>query len=137
MRRRNFHEIAQPSIIIIPMIDIMLFLLVFFMLSTMYRVEVNSLSVSLPGASHGERPEDKKILSITIDKDGHIFYDRDREPSSEVREKAEATLMTAPETAFVIRADRETNYSAVASVIDSLKAADAKHVSLAAGQGKR
>ena len=34
--KRNFHLLSQPEVIIIPMIDIMLFLLVFFMVSTIY-----------------------------------------------------------------------------------------------------
>lgn len=39
MKLRNYRETKQPDLNIIPMIDIMFFLLVFFMLSTMYMVE--------------------------------------------------------------------------------------------------
>lgn len=42
-----------------------------------------------------------------------------------------------PETIFVIRGDRDTNYADITSVLDSLKAAGARHVSLAAESGKR
>lgn len=136
MRKRNFHEMETPSVIIIPMIDIMLFLLVFFMISTMYRVDVNGLPVSLPGAAHGERPAEKKVVPITIDQEGRVFYDKDKEPAEQVKEKAQASLMTGADTSFVIRADEKTDYAAVASVLDSLKAAGAQHVSLAGGRGK-
>lgn len=125
-----------PSVIIIPMIDIMLFLLVFFMISTMYRVDVKGLSVSLPAGAHGTRPEEKKVIPITIDKEGRVFYDKDKEPTSGVKDKAKADLMTSSEASFLIRADRDTSYSDVASVLDSLKAAGAGHVSLAGGRGK-
>ena len=45
--KRNFHLLSQPEVIIIPMIDIMLFLLVFFMVSTIYMVHLNTLPVNL------------------------------------------------------------------------------------------
>lgn len=48
--KRNFHLLSQPEVIIIPMIDIMLFLLVFFMVSTIYMVHLNTLPVNLPAA---------------------------------------------------------------------------------------
>ena len=41
--RRNFHDVREPLVMIVPMIDIMLFLLVFFMLSTMYMVNASTL----------------------------------------------------------------------------------------------
>ena len=43
MKLRNYRETKQPDLNIIPMIDIMFFLLVFFMLSTMYMVEQKTL----------------------------------------------------------------------------------------------
>lgn len=45
--RRNFHDVREPLVMIVPMIDIMLFLLVFFMLSTMYMVNASTVQVSL------------------------------------------------------------------------------------------
>ena len=39
MRLREWREKKQPDLMIIPMIDIMFFLLVFFMISTIYMVE--------------------------------------------------------------------------------------------------
>jgi biopolymer transport protein ExbD len=53
--RRDFHITDKPVIMIIPMIDIMLFLLVFFMISTLYMVQLNSLSVNLPAAAASQR----------------------------------------------------------------------------------
>ena len=60
---------------IIPMIDIMLFLLVFFMLSTIYMVQTNNFNVNLP-QSEGEKHETKSnITSITVTADGEIYFE--------------------------------------------------------------
>ena len=50
MRLRDRKGFDKPEIIIIPMIDIMFFLLVFFMLSTLYMVNLKTVDVNMPKA---------------------------------------------------------------------------------------
>ena len=50
MQLRNVRDRKTPELIIIPMIDIMFFLLVFFMLSTMYMIDLKTIPVKLPQA---------------------------------------------------------------------------------------
>ena len=54
MRLRERRSMTKPEVNIIPMIDIMFFLLVFFMMSTLYMVNIKTVNVSLPQASHAE-----------------------------------------------------------------------------------
>lgn len=42
----------SPQIMIIPMIDIIFFLLVFFMLSTLYMTDQQTIKINLPQAAH-------------------------------------------------------------------------------------
>ena len=49
LRERRISE--NPRLMIIPMIDVIFFLLVFFMMSTMFMVEQKVLPVTLPAAS--------------------------------------------------------------------------------------
>ena len=53
--RRDYRVVKEPTVMIIPMIDIMLFLLVFFMISTIYMVQANTLPVNLPAAAAARR----------------------------------------------------------------------------------
>ena len=129
--KRNFHLLSQPEVIIIPMIDIMLFLLVFFM------VNLNTLPVNLPAAQAARSETKPTVVSVTVNKAGHVFYDMDTKPTAGISERVKKTLAEKPETIFVIRGDRDTNYADITSVLDSLKAAGARHVSLAAESGKR
>ena len=50
MKLRDSRSLKQPELMIIPMIDIMFFLLVFFMLSTMYMVDLKTIPIKLPKA---------------------------------------------------------------------------------------
>ncbi len=48
MRLRDRRSFRKPEVMIIPMIDIMFFLLVFFMLSTLYMVDLKTIPVNMP-----------------------------------------------------------------------------------------
>ena len=54
MKFRERRAVENPRLMIIPMIDIIFFLLVFFMMSTMFMVEQKVLPVTLPSASTAE-----------------------------------------------------------------------------------
>lgn len=48
MRLKDRRAFSKPEVMIIPMIDIMFFLLVFFMLSTLYMVDLKTIPVNMP-----------------------------------------------------------------------------------------
>ena len=108
--RRNFHDVREPLVMIIPMIDIMLFLLVFFMLSTMYMVNASTVQVNLPQAASAQQDTRPHIISITVTEDGKILFDRDDEPTRELTAKVKAQLESDPETVFVVRGDKKADY---------------------------
>ena len=74
MKRRDFRENKSPLVMIIPMIDIMLFLLIFFMLSTIYMVQTNNFNVNLPRSEISGQEAKKNIVSVTVTEDGNLFY---------------------------------------------------------------
>lgn len=129
--RRNFHVTEKPLIMIIPMIDIMLFLLVFFMISTLYMVQLNSLSVNLPAAAASQRETRPSLVSITVLDSGSVLYDLDSRPEENLGSRIRNTLAADPDTVFVLRGDRRASYEAIASVLDELKKSGARHVSIA------
>ena len=118
--KRNFHILKQPSVIIIPMIDIMLFLLVFFMISTIYMVQVNTMQITLPSVVNAKTETKSNIISVTIDKDGHVFYDMEKQPTIEIIGAVKKTIAENPDSIFIIRADRNVNYFYVTDTIDSI-----------------
>ena len=54
MKLRSMKVQEEPKLMIIPMIDIIFFLLVFFMISTMTMVQQNTFKVGLPQASSAQ-----------------------------------------------------------------------------------
>ena len=131
MRRRDFREKNQPLVMIIPMIDIMLFLLVFFMLSTIYMVQTNSLPVSLPQSSTATQETRPNVVPITILASGDVLFDKDTVPNQKLAEKIQKALAEDKNAIFVLRGDKSARYESVVAVLDLLKKSGASRVSIA------
>ncbi|HBS60719.1 MAG TPA: biopolymer transporter ExbD, partial [Firmicutes bacterium] len=71
MKLRNLRLERQPKLMIIPMIDIIFFLLVYFMMSTLYMVEQRTLPVNLPQAAAAQSDLQKNV-AITVARDGML-----------------------------------------------------------------
>jgi len=136
MRRRNFREDKQPLVMIIPMIDIMLFLLVFFMLGTIYMVQTNNFNVDLP-QSEGERQEvQPKVVSITVTESGEVLYEGEKIFLKHLPQLVNHALTKDNETIFVIYGDKSARYEKVVKVIELLKKSGVRHVSVATELGR-
>ena len=134
--RRDFREKNQPLVMIIPMIDIMLFLLVFFMISTIYMVQTNTLQVTLPKSASGNIETRQNIISITVLVNGNVLYENDSVPNENLAQRIHATLESNSETIFLLRGDKSVRYESVVAVLDLLKKSGARHVSIATEQAK-
>ncbi len=69
-------ESAEARIEIVPLIDIMFFLLAAFMLVSLSMVNMKSVKVNLPSASTATGDLKKDLLDISVDKTGLIFLDK-------------------------------------------------------------
>jgi len=118
IRERRFAE--NPRLMVIPMIDIMFFLLVFFMMSTMFMVEQKVLPVTLPAASAPETGT-QKTAPITVMADGSLRFGETGVSAVELEERIRAAMQQDGETRFVLRADRSVAYGKVVEVLDSLR----------------
>ena len=118
IRERRFAE--NPRLMVIPMIDIMFFLLVFFMMSTMFMVEQKVLPVTLPAASAPET-EVQRTAPITVMADGSVRFGETDVSVVELEARIHAAVLQDRETRFVLRADRSVAYGKVVEVLDLLR----------------
>ena len=131
MRKRDFREKGQPLVMIIPMIDIMLFLLVFFMISTIYMVQTNSFQVSLPQSESAKQETKPNVVPITVMSNGDVLYDKDNIPNKNLPQKIHKTLEEDKDAVFLLLGDKTTRYEQVVNVLELLKKSGIKHVSIA------
>ena len=129
--RRDYRVEKEPVVMIIPMIDIMLFLLVFFMISTIYMVQANTLPVNLPAAAAAHRETRPHIVAITVQADGTVQYEREAVRPAELSPRVRQALSADKEAVFVLRGDKQATYETIVAVLDVLKSCGARHVSIA------
>lgn len=137
MRLRSLRLNSQPQLMIVPMIDIIFFLLVFFMMSTLYMVEQHAIPVNLPQAANAYRQEKPQTIAITVTKDGTVLVDDHPMPVAAMIQEISLVLRDKPDSIFLLRGDKETEYGNVAIVLDELKAAGAQKISVAAERKAR
>ncbi|SCM83213.1 Biopolymer transport protein ExbD/TolR [uncultured Sporomusa sp.] len=136
MKLRSLRVERQPKLMIIPMIDIIFFLLVFFMMSTLYMVEQRTLPVNLPQASAAQADVAKNV-AITIARDGVIYIEQEQIPPELFKARIQVQLARQADSAFVLRADKQAEYGRVVQVLDELKALGVKKVAVATEQAQR
>jgi biopolymer transport protein ExbD len=75
MKLRRARNFRHGRIEIIPMIDVMFFLLVTFMLASLSMQSLNSIAVNLPRGD-AESLEHREPITLTVTRDNHIFIDK-------------------------------------------------------------
>lgn len=135
MRLRSLRVERQPKLMIIPMIDIIFFLLVFFMMSTLYMVEQRTLPVNLPQAAAAQSDLVKNV-AITVARDGIVYIEQEQIPPELFKARIKAQLARQADTAFILKADKQAEYGRVVTVLDELKALGVKKVAVATEQAR-
>lgn len=134
MRLRDRRRWQKPEIVIIPMIDIMFFLLVFFMMSTLYMVNMKTVDVDMPQARHAETQVAVSYV-VTMKQDGSLWLEDQPVTEEELLGRAEAERRKHPDFSVVVRADQGLDYGMVIGLLDQFKARGIVHIGLAADGG--
>ncbi len=125
MRRRvrlgRRKPVEEPEIIVIPMIDVMMFLLFFFMVASLAMVVQNAIPVQLPKAATG-KDESVQRVTITLKPEGTIFLNTKLTTIDHLEADLEA-LKVGPKSSVTLNADERVPYGTVVSVMDEARKA--------------
>lgn len=132
---RNLRTTNKPRLMIIPMIDIIFFLLVFFMMSMLSMVVQRSMPVNLPAASAGAVDLQRKI-PITVTADGKIYVEETATDLQGMMQRLQAEKAKGTDITVILRADKAAQYGAFVQVLDTLKTMDITKIAVATDKGK-
>ena len=130
MRRRTLGVKKEPAIMIIPMIDIVFFLLVFFMVGTLYMNTEQQIPLNLPSTSTSTAKSIEPII-ITLTTSHKLYIDNREISADNLSQEVQDIVRTTPRQAFVIRASKDVYYNEVIALLDMLKVNGAKYISVA------
>lgn len=122
MKFRRSQNRKVPELNIIPMIDIMFFLLVFFMLSTMYMIDLKTIPVKLPQAANAAS-DTSTTFAVTLKNDGTIYLGDKETDLQSLLMQASLEQKNNSNFAVVIRAEKDIEYGEVIGLVDKFKGA--------------
>lgn len=131
MKLRPLKIEKKPSIMIIPMIDIIFFLLVFFMMSMLSITARHTLDLDLPRASSAELTA-VKSLPVSITRDGTIYVEKEKISRENFLRRIELEKERNPEMTVLLSADARSEHGDFLFVLDKLNAAGIQKISIAA-----
>ncbi len=123
-------SIKKARIEIIPMIDTIFFLLVFFMISTLSMTQFKGMPVNLPKAASGQQAP-AESAAITIDKDGRLFLNQQAIDKASLGEALSQQLAKNAEMLVVINADDGVQHGQVVEVMDIARGANVAKMAIA------
>jgi biopolymer transport protein ExbD len=118
---------------VVSLIDVLLTLLMFFVLTTTF-VQQGHMKVSLPQASDAASMPVRDTLLVVIDREGHFFVANNRvlgDDESTLKRAIQAVAGEDRERPVLLRADGLTPHQAVVTAMDALGQLGFTHLSIA------
>ncbi|EGS33403.1 biopolymer transporter ExbD [Veillonella sp. oral taxon 780] len=130
MRLRSLRTTSKPKLMIIPMIDIIFFLLVFFMMSMLTMVVQKSVPIQLPQAVASKVDLQRKI-PITVTSNGQIYVEAQPVTLDQMIRYLQAEKAKGDDMVVILRGDAKAEYGTFVTVLDTLKQMGIVKVSIA------
>ena len=111
----------EARIEIIPLIDVMFFLLASFMLVSLSMVNLKSVKVNLPTATTATPDTKKDFVSLSVDKGGVVYFDKQPVGNNELALQLNAWHQTNENVRVFISGDEDVRYGTVIGVLDIVR----------------
>lgn len=133
MKFQRGHTREEPEINLIPMIDVLLVIIIFLMLTTTY-AKFSGLEINLPTADASKQPEQPNEIDVAVTAAGQILVNKSPLAATDVKAIAEALRRAAgsrQDPVVVISADAKATHQSVVDVMQGAQTAGYPHISFA------
>jgi biopolymer transport protein ExbD len=121
----------KARIEIIPLIDIMFFLLAAFMMASLTMIKMQSIKMDLPTATQASRDFKPDIVNIDVDKRGEIYVEKKQINVVELRSFLSNKFHLNTNLPVYISGDKDATHGAVIRVLDIVRREGIQKVSFA------
>ena len=120
----------RARIEIIPLIDIIFFLLATFVMVSLSMVQNRGIAVALPAAASAAPQPRENALSISITAEGDVFLDRDRVDAAELAEALRRAVAANPAVRVFVSGDIGARFGTAVEVLDAVRTAGIANVAI-------
>jgi len=132
MRRFSRTQKTDSDIDLTPMLDVIFIMLIFFIVTTSF-IKESGVDVHRPSAKTAEKKQRASIL-VAITSEGAIWIQKRQVDVRSVRANIEKLHAESPEGTVIIQADKESETGILIDVMDQIKLAGVKSISISAHQ---
>lgn len=119
---------TEARIEIIPLIDIMFFLLAAFMLVSLSMVNMKSVKVNLPTATTATTETKNDFVNLSVDKSGAVFFNQQLIGPNELIQRLNTLHHTNDNLRVFISGDQDARHGDVIHVLDLVRSAGIQKV---------
>lgn len=123
----------KARIEIIPMIDVMMFLLVFFVLISLNVIPALGIKTSLPGSAQPEKLAVRKHAVVTVAKTGEVQLDGAGYSLAGLS-SALTIMKKSDDVDVVINSDKDVSVQQLVDVMDSIKSSGITSIAIASSR---
>ncbi len=131
----KFRRRSAPEVIgfqIAPMVDILLVLLCFFIVTWSFARKEMELDVKVPAAQSGKEPVSTVNQTVlNVKQDGTVVWNRKVVSLAELLPRLQELSRLYPDYAIIMRGDKDAKYQAITAVLDTCRAAGIWNVAFA------
>ena len=120
----------RPRIEVIPLIDIVFFLLATFVMVSMSMVKNRGIAVRLPAASTGTAQDQRAVVTVSLDQDGAVYLDRNPVAPEELAAQLAHRRLADARLRAVIHGDASVPFGRAIQVLDEVRRAGITDVSI-------
>ena len=123
---------TESEVNILPLIDVLFAILIFFMLSSIVLTEKNKITVQRPTNSYVEKvSKAKKLITITLIKNKKLYLEDEEIGADELSERLKLISKNESIEQILIDADKTSAYGDVMEILEIVKEADLNSIGLA------
>jgi biopolymer transport protein ExbD len=129
-KRKGSDEESEPALNLTSLIDVMFLLVIFFAVSTTFRVH-SGLSVNLPRAQSERIAEDKKTMKAVLTLKGEIYLDNKKVAQDDLFETLRRLQRESKVSLFVLEADEDARHGQAVELMDAARQAGIPRLAIA------
>ena len=133
MKFQRGHSQEEPEINLIPMIDVLLVIIIFLMLTTTY-AKFSGLEINLPTADASKQAEQPNEIDVAVTASGQVLVNKSPLTATDIKTIAAALSRAAgarPDPVIIINADAKATHQSVVDVMQAAQTAGYPHISFA------
>lgn len=123
---------SEIGINLMPLVDVVFLLLIFFLAATTFATEEVELDLRLPEAKSGESGKADRQLIINVQQDGTLSMGGRPVTMEALRQKLVAAIRRDKDQAVLVRGDKAAQFGVGLQVLDTCRLAKVKKVDFAA-----